>query len=271
VAEALRSAASTYWVLAGARLRSDLEYRVSFALFTLSQFAITALDFVAVLIVFSNVHTLKGWTVGEVAFLYGLGNCAFALADLFVSAVEQVQVHVREGSLDRFLLRPASPLVQVIADQFSLRRIGKVIEGALVLVFGCAAAHIDWTLARAAMLVVSLLSGAAIFGGVWVLATCLCFWWVDAREAANAVTYGGGFLSQYPLGVYGDVLRRVLAFTVPIAFANYFPAVYILGRNDRLGAPSWIAFASPVVAVAVAVAASVMWRTGVRHYRGTGS
>jgi ABC-2 type transport system permease protein len=267
VAEALR----TYRILAGARLRSDLEYRVSFVLFTVSQFTITALDFVAVLIVFSNVHTLKGWTVGEVAFLYGLGNLAFAIADLMVSAVETVQVHVREGTLDRFLLRPASPLVQVIADQFSLRRIGKVLEGGFVLAVGCAAAPIHWTVLRVVMVVVSLASGAAIFGAVWVLATCLCFWWVDAREAANAVTYGGGFLAQYPLGVYGDVLRRVLAFTVPIAFANYFPAVYILGRTDRLGAPPWIAFISPLVALAVALAASAMWRSGIRHYRGTGS
>ncbi|HVT77058.1 MAG TPA: ABC-2 family transporter protein [Acidimicrobiales bacterium] len=269
--EALRSAVDTYRTLAGARLRSDLEYRVSFVLFTLSQFLITALDFVAVLIVFTNVHTLKGWTVGEVAFLYGLGNLGFALADLFVSAIEAVQIHVREGSLDRFLLRPASPMVQVIADEFSLRRIGKVLEGLTVLVIGCVAAPIHWTVARAAMLVVSLLSAAAIFGAVWVLATCLCFWWVDAREAANAVTYGGAFLAEYPLAVYGGILRRVLAFGVPIAFANYFPAVYVLGRTDRLGAPEWISFVSPLVAVAVFLVAAAAWRTGLRHYRSTGS
>jgi ABC-2 type transport system permease protein len=260
-----------YGVLASARLRSDLQYRVSFALFTLGQFTITALDFVGVLIIFSNVQVLKGWSVGEVTFLYGLGNLAFGLADMFVSAVENVQFHVREGSFDRFLLRPASPLVQVIADQFSLRRIGKVLEGALIFAIGCGAASVAWTPARVAMTVVALVSGATIFGGLWVFTSCLCFWWVDAREAANAVTYGGGFLSQYPLAVYGDVLRRVLAFTVPIAFANYFPAVYILGRTDRLGAPTWVQFASPLVAVAVAGVASIMWRTGVRHYRGTGS
>jgi ABC-2 type transport system permease protein len=267
VVEALR----VYRVLAGARMRSDLQYRLSFALFTLGQFTITALDFVGVLIVFSNVHSLKGWSIGEVMFLYGLGNFAFALADVFVSAVENVQFHVREGSLDRFLLRPASPLVQVIADQFSLRRVGKMAEGLLILSLGCGAASIHWTAARAAMFVVALVSGATIFGSMWVLTSCVCFWWVDAREAANAVTYGGSFLVQYPLAVYGDVLRRVLAFIVPMAFANYFPAVYILGRTDRLGAPTWIQFASPAVAAAVALLASGMWRVGVRHYRGTGS
>ena len=269
--EALRNAAVTYRVLAGARLRSDLQYRLSFGLFTFSQFAINFLDFIAILIVFSNVSSLKGWSVGEVAFLYGLGNLAFALGDVFVSAVENVQFHVREGTFDRFLLRPASPLVQVIADQFSLRRLGKLAEGLAIFVVGCGTASIDWNTPRIGMTIVAVASGAVIFSSLWILTSCLCFWWVDAREAANAVTYGGGFLAQYPLAVYGDVLRRVLAFGVPIAFANYFPAVYVLDRSDRLGAPSWVQFASPLVAVMVALAASAMWRIGVRHYRSTGS
>ncbi len=267
----MRNAALTYRVLAGARLRSDLQYRVSFTLFTLSQFTINALDFVAILIVFSNVSSLKGWSVGEVAFLYGLGNLGFALGDMFVSAVENVQSHVRDGSFDRLLLRPASPLVQVIADQFSLRRIGKVAEGLLVFGVGCSAAGITWSPMRIVVVIVALFSGATIFSGLWIATSCLCFWWVDAREAANAVTYGGGFLAQYPLAVYGEWLRRILAFAIPVAFANYFPAVYVLGRTDRLGAPTWAPFASPLVAVAVALAASAMWRTGVRHYRSTGS
>ncbi len=268
---ALKDAALTYRVLAGARLRSDLQYRVSFVLFTLSQFSINFLDFIAILIVFSNVSSLEGWSVGEVAFLYGLGNLAFALADMFVSAVENVQYRVRVGSFDRLLLRPASPLVQVIADEFSLRRIGKVAEGLIIFAVGCGAASIDWTWPRVLMVVVAVISGATIFSGLWILTSCLCFWWVDAREAANAVTYGSGFLAQYPLAIYGEWLRRVLAFAVPVAFANYFPAVYILDRNDRLGAPAWAPLASPLVALGVALVAGATWRSGIRHYRSTGS
>lgn len=261
----------TYWILGGARVRSDLQYRVSFALFTLSQFTITALDFVAILIVFENVPALDGWSLGQVAFLYGLGNFAFGIADLFIGSIEYLQVDIRLGNFDRVLLRPASPLVQVVADRFSLRRLGKVAEGGLVFAIGCGAAHIDWTLPVIAMTALSVLTAAVIFSSVWVFTTCVCFWWVEAREAQNAFTYGGNFLSQYPLGIYGSWLRRIFAYVIPIAFANYFPAVYILGRSDRLGLPSWAPFASPAVAVVTALIASSMWRVGIRHYRSTGS
>jgi len=261
----------TYRVLAAARVRSDMQYRLSFALFTLSQFTITALDFVAILIVFDNVPSLAGWSLGEVTFLYGLGNFAFGIADLWIGSVEKVEIEIRAGTFDRVLLRPASPLVQIVANQFSLRRLGKVAEGATVFAIGCFTASIDWDLARAAMTALSLLTGAMIFGAIWVFTTCVSFWWVEAREAANAFTYGGGFLAQHPIGIYGSWLRRALAYLVPIAFVNYFPAIYVLDRDDRLGMPTWIPFASPVVAVLATIAASVMWRIAVRHYRSTGS
>lgn len=260
-----------YRQLIGARVRSDFQYRTSFALFTLSQFAITFLDFVAILVLFSNVDSLAGWALPEVAFLYGLANLAFGLADVFASPVENVQVAIRTGTFDQVLLRPVSPLIQVVTDGFSARRLGKLAQGVLVFGFAVAAADINWTPARVAMTVVAIISASAIFSGLWVATSCISFWWVEAREAANAITYGGSFLAQYPLGVYGPWLRRGLAYAVPVAFANYFPATYVLGREDRLGAPSWIAFASPLVALAVVLSAAAAWRIAVRHYRSTGS
>lgn len=260
-----------YRELVAARVRSDLQYRTSFVLFTFSQFAITFLDFIAILVLFSNVSTLAGWSLTEVAFLYGLANLAFGLADVFVSPIENVQVAIRTGSFDQVLLRPVSPIVQVVTDGFSARRLGKLAQGVLVFGFAVAAADIHWTVARAGMTVIAIVSAATIFSALWVATTCISFWWVEAREAANAITYGGSFLAQYPLGVYGPWLRRLLAYAVPIAFANYYPATYILGRTDRLGAPSWIAFASPLVALAVAALAALAWRVAVRHYRSTGS
>jgi len=260
-----------YRSLVGARIRSDMQYRTSFVLFTFSQFAITFLDFVGILVLFANVDSLAGWSLAEVAFLYGIANLAFGLADVFVSPVENVQVAIRAGTFDQILLRPVSPMLQIVTDGFSARRLGKLAQGALVFGFAVAAVNVDWTAARVAMTLLAVLSASTIFGALWVATSCVSFWWVEGREAANAITYGGSFLAQYPLGLYGPWLRRGLAYAVPVAFANYFPATYILGRSDRLGAPSWIAFASPVVAVAVAALSALAWRIAVRHYRSTGS
>ena len=40
---------------------------------------------------------------------------------------------------------------------------------------------------------------------------------------------------------------------------------------DPLGAPGWVAWGTPVVAVLAAGVAAAVWRIGIRHYRSTGS
>ena len=66
-----------YLRLIGARIRGQLQYRLSFALYTIGQFLASFLDLVAILVLFHNVRALGGWTVDtqEVAnsFTYGGG------------------------------------------------------------------------------------------------------------------------------------------------------------------------------------------------------
>jgi ABC-2 type transport system permease protein len=260
-----------YRRLVGARIRSDFQYRLSFALFFLGQLLITFLDFVAIAVLFGQVHQLAGWSLAEVAVLYGLTGTSFALADMFIGTVDNVAVKIRDGTFDGYLIRPLGPLLQLVTDEFAPRRIGKVVQAAVILGIALGAAHVRWTAGRVAMLPLTILGGTVIFSAVWVVTACIAFWTVDSGEAANAFTYGGNFMTQYPLGVYGAWLRRLLAYLVPLAFVNYFPAVYLLGRRDLLGAPSITRFASPFIAILTVFVARAVWTEAVRHYRSTGS
>jgi ABC-2 type transport system permease protein len=62
-----------------------------------------------------------------------------------------------------------------------------------------------------------------------------------------------------------------LTFVVPVAFVNWYPALFILGRRDPFGLPAALQLSSPVAALVLCVLAAVAWRAGVRRYRSTGS
>lgn len=153
---------------------------------------------------------------------------------------------------------------------FELRRLGKVAQGLCVLVYALNGLELRWTAPRIAMLVTTIAVGALIFASVWVLAICIVFWSVEGKETANAFTYGGSFLTQFPITVYDAWLRRFLAYVVPMAFVCYFPALYLLDKPDALGLPFWLRFASPAVALVAAGCSGRMWRVAVRHYRSAG-
>jgi ABC-2 type transport system permease protein len=264
-------AVALYVRLVGAQVRSQLQYRLSFALDLTGAFLISFLDFVAVLIVFENVPALDDWTLHEVAFLYAATSVAFGFVDLAIGHLDLFPRMIREGTFDLVLVRPRGTLFQVIASDFALRRLGKVIQGLVVFGFALGGLDVDWDAGRVAMVGVMLVAGALIFASVWVAGATIAFWTVDGGEFTNAFTYGGNYLTQYPISIYGEWVRRFLAFVVPMAFVCYFPALYVLDKDDPLGFPRAFEFLSPLVAVATAAVATVIWTLAVRRYRSVGS
>jgi len=267
VADAL----ALYLRLVGAQARSQLQYRTSFALDVTGVFLVTFLDFVAVLILFENVPALAGWTLHEVAFLYACTCISFAFVDLVIGSLDLFPRMIREGTFDVVLVRPRGSLFQVIASDFALHRLGRVLQGAVVFGFALSGISVDWNAGRVAMVGVMLVSGGLIFAGVWIAGATIAFWTVDGGEFTNVFTYGGNYLSQYPISIYGEWLRRLLAFVIPMSFVCYFPSLYVLDKEDSLGFPRAFQFASPLVALAVALVAAVIWTSAVRRYRSVGS
>ena len=173
------------------------------------------IEFVEVYVVFHQVDSLGGFDFAEVAVMYGLSAVGFGMADMVVGHVDRLPFYVRTGTFDAFLLRPLSALGQLVTSDFSLRRLGRIGSGVVVLVIALAAADIDWTPARALLVVVTPVAGGIIFGAVFVATCTIGFHVVEGMEFANALTYGGNYLSSFPFTIFGTFIRRFFTFVVP--------------------------------------------------------
>jgi ABC-2 type transport system permease protein len=260
-----------YPKLVGARLRGQMSYRTSFALQCLAQAIGQLTELAIILILFSRVSALGGFSVHEVVLMYAIAGTAFGIADLVAGQLDELPTYIRTGTFDVLLLRPLGTLAQMMASDLHLRKIGRIVAGVAALVYALSHNDIAWSPFTAALVVVAPISGAVIFAAVWITANSICFWVVDGQELANAVTYGSNAFTSYPTTVYGPWLRRFFAFVIPGAFVAYYPGLALLGRPDPLGGPALLGWISPLVAAAAAVVAGLVWRTAVRHYRGTGS
>ncbi|HEY0697568.1 MAG TPA: ABC-2 family transporter protein [Micromonospora sp.] len=257
--------------LLGAQLRAQASYRVSFAIDLLTNVGSTVFDVLTVLVLFRVTPSLGGFDVSEALVVVGLATAAFATADLTVGNIERIRVYVRTGTLDAVLLRPLGVLPQLLLMDLPLRKLSRSVFGFGVLVVALARADIDWTPARAVLAVVAPLAGTVFFASIFVASATVSFWWIESGELGHAVTYGGRDFTAYPTTVYSGWFRRIFAYGLGFAFVAYQPALALLGRADPLGLPGWVGWASPLVAVGAASAAALVWRTGVRHYRSTGS
>lgn len=262
---------SLYMRLIGAQLRGQMQYKVSFGLALVGSFLACVTEFGVVVVLFSRIPAIAGWSIAEVALLYGISGVCFAVAELFAAALDNFQEHIVLGTFDRVLVRPRGALLQVISEDFALRRIGRITQALLILLIAARLLRIEWTVDRWAVLLLALVSGTIIYFAIFVLGATFCFWTVQAKEATHVVTYGGDQLASWPLDIYRGGVRRFFTFVVPLAFVNYEPALYLLGRDDPLGLPGAARVLSPLAAVVMVLAARWGWRLGIRHYQSTGS
>jgi ABC-2 type transport system permease protein len=256
-----------YLVLIRAQISAQAQYRTSFALQVGGHFVATFTDFIVVLLLFQRFPSIAGWTLGEVALLYGLGGLAFGISELLCGGFDNLSRMIRLGTFDRVLTRPVGTFAQVLASDIQFRRFGRIGQGLVSLALAVSWLDVDWSAPK----VLVAVSAVAIFTAIWVIGAAITFWTIETSEVTQVFTYGGQLLISYPISVYAGGLRRFFTFVVPLAFVAYLPCLYILERPDPLGLPSLLQVCSPVVAAVFLLAARGCWALGVRHYQGTGS
>jgi ABC-2 type transport system permease protein len=260
-----------YLALMRAQISAQAQYRVSFGLQIVGHFLATFTDFIVVLLLFQRFPSIAGWSLGEVALLYGLGGLAFGISELLCGGFDNLSRMIRLGTFDRVLTRPVGTFTQVLASDIQFRRFGRIVQGLVSLALATSWLDVTWSGPKVLVAVSAVASGVAIFTAIWVIGAAITFWTVETSEVTQVFTYGGQLLISYPMSIYAGGLRRFFTFVVPLVFVAYLPCLFILERPDPLGLPPLLQVCSPVVALAFLLAARVCWALGVRHYQGTGS
>jgi ABC-2 type transport system permease protein len=261
-----------YFRLIGARIRGQMQYKVSFFTELVVHMLWTGIEFATVAILFTRFPSLLGWTIAEVALLYGMTSVAFSIVEMVGRGFDApFETMMAQGAFDGVLSRPLPSFFQILASEFQLRRLGRTAQGIAVLGYAFSRLSIDWSLAKVAVLVLALGSGMVIYLGLFVIGATICFWTIKTPEVINAFTFGGNQLVSYPLGIYNRALRTVFLWIVPVAFVNYPAALVVLERTDPYGLPPAVAWAAPLVAAVFFGVALRVWHFGTTKYQSTGS
>src|SRR6185436_8399619 len=90
---------------------------------------------------------------------------------------------------------------------------------------------VHWTLARAAVAAVAVVSCALLVTAILVAGAALTFFTTEGSEVALLLSDGGVGLVSYPLDLYGSVLRFIFTFVIPTGLCVYVPTLVITGRD----------------------------------------
>jgi len=260
-----------YFRLIGAQIRSEMQYRASLIAETLGAFLVTALDFAAIVILLGRFQGIGGWSLAEVAFLYGASSISFTLAELNAGGYDYFDRIVVRGDFDRLLIRPLDPFFQMLTEAWPLRRFGRLFQGLIAFLYAMFTLRPAWDAFHWGFLIAMIAGGMLFFLAILIIGSTACFWSPQTSELTNIFSYGGQFMTSYPMSIYERWMREVFTFVIPIAFVSYYPALYLLDKPDPFGLPAWLPFLAPFAAVAMFAIALAFWRFGVQHYQSTGN
>lgn len=257
---------SLYFMYISAILRSTMQYKVSFILMVIGRFLVAFNGFLGIFFLFSRFSEIKGYTYGDILLCFSVMQMSFALSECFASGFSAFSGIVKRGEFDRILLRPCSPILQVLGTKFELGRIGPMITAVIMLLFGINNSQIYWTLGRIVALLFMLIGGALLFTGLFMIGATICFFSLEESGCMNVLTYGAKEHGKYPIDIYGKGMMRFCTYIVPYTLVQYYPLQYLLGKTDK-----WQYALYPLGTIIFLFICYVFWRFGMRHYQSAGS
>jgi ABC-2 type transport system permease protein len=217
-------------------------------------------------VVFGARRQVAGWSFAEALVVVGW----FALVRAFLEggvspSLTAVVEHVRKGTLDFILLKPADAQFLVSTAKFEPWRVIDV-AGAIGIFF-YAFKHLGrWPGPRELLLGVLFLGLAVmVLYSFWILVVSASFWVVKVDNLSYLFQslFDAG---RWPISIFKGALYYIFTFVFPLALMTTYPALALLGRlSGRNAALAWLG------GLAFATIARAVWKRALGMYTSASS
>jgi ABC-2 type transport system permease protein len=244
-----------------------LQYRADFLLDGLTGSFWTVTAIVPLFAVYGGGEQrgIPGWNFGESLLVVGCFITLQAVLDSVINpSLTAVIDHIRTGTLDFVLLKPADGQFLVSTSQFQFWRLAGLIHAAFV--FGIAYKNIGEAPALTALLGAGLLliASSALLYSMWVMIVSAAFLVVKVDNLTSL--FSSIFdAARWPSTVFKGALRFAFTFVIPLTVMTTFPAEALLQRL-----PLSTGVFSFVGAAVFFLIARLVWMRSVRHYTSAG-
>jgi ABC-2 type transport system permease protein len=242
-----------------------LQYRLDFVLDAAMSLFWTATAVVPLLVLYRERPSVAGWTWPEALIVVAWFTCLRGVLDGAIRpALGNVVEHIRKGTLDFILLKPADAQFLVSTSRFEFFRFVNVGGGLMLLVHALRALHHTPSLPAIASTLLLLAGATMILYAIWILVVCLAFVVVkvDNLSYLFASVYDA---ARWPASVFRGGVAFLFTFVIPLTVMTTYPALAVLDRL-RASNVAW----SLGGAVAACAVARFTWLRAIARYTSAG-
>lgn len=259
-----------YARLLGVQFRASaataMAYRAEFLVRGVLALFWTVWSLVPLLVVYGRRDSVAGWSFDEALVVMGWFTLVKGILEGAVNpSLIQVVEHIRKGTLDFVLLKPADAQFLVSTAKFEPWRVVDVAGGLVIFAVAFHRMGRVPSAAAVAASLVLLVCATVLLYSLWIIVVSAAFFVVKVDNLSFL------FISIYdaarwPSSVFRGTLRFIFTFVVPLALLTTFPAQALLGR---LGAREVALIAAG--ALAFSVFARAVWLRSIARYTSASS
>ena len=243
-----------------------MQYRADFVVRGLIAILWMGVTLVPVLVIFGVRRSVAGWSFPESLLVVAWFTLLHAVLEGAVSpSLTAVVEHVRHGTLDFVLLKPADAQFLVSTAKIEPFHVVDVVGAMVMFTYGFTKlGHWPSTPEVAAGLAFLVLAVVILYS-FWILVVSASFWVVKVDNLSYL--FGSLFdAARWPITVFRGALRIVFTFVFPVALLTTYPAMALLGKLDAK-----TAFGALAGGLAFAAVARRVWGRALSFYTSASS
>ena len=250
-----------------AAAKSQVMYRFDFIIGLVGTLAYNGLFLASIGIITSRFGAIGGFSAPQIVLLYAMFEIAHGLYGFFLANMASYLARlVYDGTLDVYLTRPCSVLLQLNGQKMNYTAFIDLFIGAVCFAAAASPAGVAWSPAACAMLPVFFVSGAFIEFSLSLLMNCGTVVSPNLRSLYGAYYQLVLIGQRYPLNLFSKGLQAALTFVFPLGFINYYPMLFLIGRDRGI-----VGCLSPAVAMVFTILAVSVFHRTLRRYSSAGS
>ncbi|GGG26051.1 ABC transporter permease [Paenibacillus abyssi] len=257
-----------YFRLMTQHVKAILEYQADFWIAMCAAMLTQILGIVFIWVIFDQITDIHGWVFWEIAFLYSLVFMSEGVSSFLFNGIWLINSFVNRGEMDRFLVRPLPPVLQVASSAFGMNGIGNLAIGIIFLIQSIRHIEMAWTWWQLLLVVVFVISGVMIRISVNLASNSISFWTQGPRNSFPMMIHTVSDFVKYPITIFTGGIQLFVSIAVPYAFISYYPASFLFGKGEDW---SWLGMLTPVVAAACLMLSIRLFNTGLRKYESAGN
>lgn len=253
-------------------MKAWFQYRADAVLSSLAVFLRESTGIIVIYFTLLKFDTLNDWDMYEMFFLFSLLFLTYGIMIIFFTGLRDFGKTVRDGSFDRYMLRPRGLLFQLIftnADWFAA--IGHGGLGIVLFLVSAGNVGVQWNLKLAIYYILAVFGGVLIQGAIFLFLATLNIYLLETNSLKELFYWNMRKFAGYPISIFHKSVQVLLIYIVPFAFVNYFPCQYLLRKDDMQQYPEIFMYLTPFIGVGMFLLAYLFWRYSIRYYKSSGN